>query len=111
MSYFTKHREKGVTTYFLAGKKPKFSPDTMVFLLFLAVMAVYYGYRMFALVPGMTNCTPTTILSAEGRSMRQSIGRCPITMWDIPPFRPVWGYLDARRSPCVVYPIYAAWEA
>lgn len=51
MSYFIKHREKGVTTYFLAGKKPKFSPDTMVFLLFLAVMAVYYGYRMFALVP------------------------------------------------------------
>lgn len=51
MSYFLKHRENGVTTYFLAGKKPKITAQTKVFLLFLMVMAVYYGRRMFLLTP------------------------------------------------------------
>lgn len=51
MSYFLKHRENGVTTYFLAGKKPKIAAQTKVFLLFLMVMAVYYGRRMFLLTP------------------------------------------------------------
>lgn len=51
MSYFLKHREKGVTTYFIAGKKPKLTAADRVFFLFFIVMAVYYGYRMFALVP------------------------------------------------------------
>lgn len=51
MSYFLKHREKGVTTYFIAGKKPKLSVADWIFLLFFIIMAVYYGHRMFALVP------------------------------------------------------------
>ena len=51
MSYFLRHRVKGVTTYFIAGKKTKITAETKVFLLFLAVMAVCYGYRMFALTP------------------------------------------------------------
>lgn len=51
MSYFLKHRENGVTTYFIAGKKPKVTAQTRVFLLFFIMMAVYYGYRMFALTP------------------------------------------------------------
>lgn len=51
MSYFLRHREKGVTTYFLAGKKPKITAQTKVFLLFLMVMAIYYGRRMFLLTP------------------------------------------------------------
>lgn len=51
MSYFLRHREKGVTTYFIAGKKPKISRETRVFLLFFVAMAIYYGYRMFALTP------------------------------------------------------------
>lgn len=51
MSYFLKHREKGVTTYFLSGKKPKLTAADRVFFLFFAAMAVYYGYRLFALVP------------------------------------------------------------
>lgn len=46
-----KHREKGVTTYFIAGKKPKMTAADRVFLLFFAAMAVYYGYRLFAIVP------------------------------------------------------------
>lgn len=51
MSCFLKHREKGVMTYFIAGKKPKISRETRVFLLFFVAMAIYYGYRMFALTP------------------------------------------------------------
>lgn len=51
MSYFLKHREKGVTTYFIAGKKPKLSVADRIFLLFFIIMAVYYGHRMFVLVP------------------------------------------------------------
>lgn len=51
MSYFLKHREKGVTTYFLAGKKPKITVQTRVFCLFFMAMAVYYGRRMFLLTP------------------------------------------------------------
>lgn len=51
MGYFWKHRENGVTTYFIAGKKPKITAQDKVFLLFFAVMAVYYGRRMFLLTP------------------------------------------------------------
>lgn len=51
MSYFLKHREKGVTTYFIAGKKPKITAEDKVFSLFFLVMAVYYGRRMFLLTP------------------------------------------------------------
>lgn len=51
MSYFLQHREKGVTTYFIAGKKPKIEAERGVFLLFFLVMAVYYGHRMFLLTP------------------------------------------------------------
>ncbi len=51
MSYFLKHGEKGAATYFMVGKKPKITAETRVFLLFLIVMSVYYGYRMFALMP------------------------------------------------------------
>lgn len=51
MSYFLKHREKGVTTYFIAGKKPKVSREDGIFCLFFLVMAVYYGWRMFTLIP------------------------------------------------------------
>lgn len=46
-----KHGEKGVTTYFIAGKKPKMTVADRIFLLFFLAMAVYYGYRIFALVP------------------------------------------------------------
>lgn len=46
-----KHRENGAATYFIAGKKLKIGREDGVFLLFLAVMAVFYGYRMFAVVP------------------------------------------------------------
>ena len=38
-------------SYFLTGKKPKITAQTRVFLLFLIVMAVYYGERMFLLTP------------------------------------------------------------
>ena len=51
MSYFSRHREKGVTAYFIAGKKPDITAQDKVFLLFFAVMAVYYGRRMFLLTP------------------------------------------------------------
>lgn len=51
MSCFLRHREKGVTTYFIAGKKSKIKAETGVFLLFFFVMAVYYGRRMFLLTP------------------------------------------------------------
>ena len=51
MSYFSKHREKGVTTYFIAGKKPNITAETKVFFLFFMVMAIYYGRRMFLLTP------------------------------------------------------------
>lgn len=51
MSYFLKHREKGVTTYFIAGKKPNITAETKVFFLFFMVMAIYYGRRMFLLTP------------------------------------------------------------
>lgn len=51
MSYFSDHRERGVTTYFIAGKRPKIRREDGVFLLFFAVMAVYYGERMFLLTP------------------------------------------------------------
>lgn len=51
VSYFLNHRERGVTTYFIAGKKPKINREDGVFLLFFAVMAVYYGERMFLLTP------------------------------------------------------------
>lgn len=51
VSYFSRHRERGVTAYFIAGKKPKISREDGVFLLFFAVMAVFYGYRMFTVVP------------------------------------------------------------
>ena len=51
MSYFLRHRENGVTTYFLAGKKPKITAQTKTFLLFFVVMEVYYGRRMFLLTP------------------------------------------------------------
>lgn len=51
MSYSLKHREKGVTTYFIAGKKPNITAETKVFFLFFMVMAIYYGRRMFLLTP------------------------------------------------------------
>lgn len=51
MKYFLKHRENGVSTFFLAGKKLKITKETWVFFLFFAVMAVYYGERLFTLVP------------------------------------------------------------
>ncbi len=51
MSYFLKHREKGVTTYFIAGKKPKITAEDKVFILLMLVMAVYYARRMFLLTP------------------------------------------------------------
>lgn len=51
MGYFSRHRKNGVTTYFLAGKKPKVTVQTGIFLLFFIVMAVYYGRRMFLLTP------------------------------------------------------------
>lgn len=51
MGYFLKHRKKGATAYFIAGKKPNLTAETKVFFLFFAVMAVYYGRRMFLLTP------------------------------------------------------------
>lgn len=51
MSYFSKHREKGVTTYFIAGKKPKITAENKVFILLMLAMAVYYARRMFLLTP------------------------------------------------------------
>lgn len=46
-----RHRENGVTTFFIAGKKPKITKEMWVFFLFFVVMAVYYGRRMFLLTP------------------------------------------------------------
>lgn len=46
-----RHRERGVTTYFIAGKKPNVTAETKVFFLFFMVMAIYYGRRMFLLTP------------------------------------------------------------
>lgn len=51
MRYSLRHREKGATTYFIAWKKPKLTAADRVFILFLCVMAVYYGSRMFDLTP------------------------------------------------------------
>lgn len=51
MGYFLRHRERGVTTYFIAGKKPNVTAETKVFFLFFMVMAIYYGRRMFLLTP------------------------------------------------------------
>lgn len=39
------------TAYFVTGKKREINRKDLVFGLFFLVMAVYYGYRMFALVP------------------------------------------------------------
>lgn len=51
MSFFSGHREKGVTTYFIAWKKPHITAADRVFFLFFCTMAVYYGYRLFVLIP------------------------------------------------------------
>lgn len=51
MSFFSGHREKGVTTYFIAWKKPHIIAADRVFFLFFCTMAVYYGYRLFVLIP------------------------------------------------------------
>ena len=51
MSYFVKSFGAKGTAYFVAGKKPKITAQTKVFLLFFTVMAVYYGRRMFLLTP------------------------------------------------------------
>lgn len=40
-----------MTTYFIAGKKPKITAEDKVFILLMLVMAVYYARRMFLLTP------------------------------------------------------------
>lgn len=51
MSYFLKVFDRKGTAYFVTGKKREINRKDLVFGLFFLVMAVYYGYRMFALVP------------------------------------------------------------
>lgn len=54
MSYFIKNRERQGTAFFITGKTGKerqYSWETIFFLLLFLWMAVYYGYRMFALTP------------------------------------------------------------
>lgn len=51
MSYFSKVFDRKGTAYFVTGKKREINRKDLVFGLFFLVMAVYYGYRMFALVP------------------------------------------------------------
>ena len=51
MSYFIKSFGRKGTAFFIAGKKREADRENIVFLLLLLAMAVYYGYRMFALTP------------------------------------------------------------
>lgn len=54
MRYFIKNRERKGTAFFITGKLGKkrgSCPETVCFLLLFLGMAVYYGYRMFALTP------------------------------------------------------------
>ena len=51
MRYFIKNREQKCTAFFITGKKRECSWEERIFLLLFAGMAVYYGYRMFALTP------------------------------------------------------------
>lgn len=51
MSYFIKSHAIKSSTFFITGKKREISRENMVFLLFILVMAVYYGARMFTLIP------------------------------------------------------------
>ncbi|MBD5506741.1 MAG: glycosyltransferase family 39 protein [Lachnospiraceae bacterium] len=51
MRYFIKSREQRGTAFFITGKKRERSWEEGAFLLLFLGMAVYYGYRMFALTP------------------------------------------------------------
>lgn len=51
MSYFIKSHEAKGSTFFITGKKREISRADLVFLLFFSAMAVYYGARMFTLIP------------------------------------------------------------
>lgn len=51
MSYFIKSFCRKGTAFFIAGKKREADRENIVFLLLFLAMAVYYGYRMFALTP------------------------------------------------------------
>lgn len=54
MSYFIKNWERKGTAFFITektGKKRRYSWETIIFFLLFLGMAVYYGYRMFALTP------------------------------------------------------------
>lgn len=51
MRYFTKNREIGSTSFFITGRKLRISRADGVFCLLFITMAVYYGDRMFSLMP------------------------------------------------------------
>ena len=51
MRYFIKSREQRGTAFFITGKKRERGWEEGAFLLLFLGMAVYYGYRMFALTP------------------------------------------------------------
>lgn len=54
MSYFIENWERKGKAFFITGKtgeKRQYNWETIIFLLLFLGMAVYYGYRMFALTP------------------------------------------------------------
>ncbi len=51
MRYFIKNGERKGTAFFITGEKRERSWEEGIFLLLFAGMAIYYGYRMFALTP------------------------------------------------------------